>query len=121
MRMLFGYVFAVPVQMFQDVRDYRHFRFSQLQVFAPIVLAPLWPCNSTCTGTDKLWTNQAEDIELLACRRRAIHTCVYPVVQIRPCALADSEKHGQSAGSCTVINGTVHPDRRSVEDGGGQT
>ena len=25
----------------------------------------------------------------------------------------------QAAGSCTVINGTVHPDRRTVENGGG--
>merc|ERR1712216_461940 len=25
----------------------------------------------------------------------------------------------QSAGSCTVVNGTVHPDRRSVDDSGG--
>lgn len=25
----------------------------------------------------------------------------------------------QAAGSCTVINGTVHPDRRTVDNGGG--
>ena len=66
MRSLFGYfrAYCLPVQMFQDVRDYRHFRFSQLQVSASLILLSDHVMAHAQTQTNSGRT-RAEDIELL--------------------------------------------------------